>query len=74
MLGAEHPSTLVSMGKFAKYYSEKGDFNRALELGGECLKIRTRVLEAEHPATLVSMSNLALYYSKKGDVERALEH
>ena len=54
--------TLLSMSNLAAYYSEKGDYSKALELGGESLKIRTQVLGAEHPSTLASMNNLAAYY------------
>ena len=38
------------------------------KLGGECLKLRTRVLGAENRDALVSMCNLAKYYFGKEDL------
>jgi tetratricopeptide (TPR) repeat protein len=72
-LGAEHPSTLVSMTDLAKTYRNQGRWKDAEELGVLVMEKQKIVLGAEHPDTLISMSNVALAYSSQGRWKEAEE-
>jgi hypothetical protein len=50
-LGAEHPSTLGSMGNLAVTLRRLGGVERAYELMGKCYEGHVRVLGVEHPLT-----------------------
>jgi tetratricopeptide (TPR) repeat protein len=73
VLGAEHPSTLISMATLASTYDNQGRWDQAEELGVQVMETRKRVLGAEHPDTLTSMANLALTYGNQGRWDRAEE-
>ena len=71
VLGAEHPSTLISMGNLAATLSARGDFEGAQRYGERVLETSARILGTEHPDTLASMSNLAHTLRACGNLERA---
>ncbi|KAK5987003.1 Nephrocystin-3-like protein [Cladobotryum mycophilum] len=50
----------------AGYFSYKGEWKEAEDLGIQVMDIRKRVLGEEHPSTLTSMANLASTYSNQG--------
>jgi len=69
VLGAEHPSTLVSMGNFASTFRMQGRWKETEELEMQVMESRKKVLGAEHPDTLTSMANLASTYRSQRTVE-----
>jgi tetratricopeptide (TPR) repeat protein len=73
VLGAEHPSTLISMANLALTYSYQERWEEAEKLGIQVLETRKRVLGQEHPNTLISIANLALTYSYQERWEKAEE-
>jgi hypothetical protein len=72
-LGADHPGTLISTSKLARYYDGLGDSGRAAEMEEQCWRMTKAKLGADHLDTLTSMGNLAVYYDGVGDSERAAE-
>ena len=71
MLGAEHPSTLISLNNFAALLKVKGDLAGAEPLYRRTLEACERTLGAEHPSTLITLNNLATLLSDQGDLVRA---
>ena len=55
-LGAEHPSTLISVANLASTYRNQGRWNEAEKLEVQVMEMRKKVLGEEHPHTLTSMS------------------
>ncbi|MFD6878396.1 MULTISPECIES: FxSxx-COOH system tetratricopeptide repeat protein [unclassified Streptomyces] len=72
VLGADHPSTLISRNNLGYAYECAGDPGRAMPLYERTLKDRERVLGTDHPHTLSSRSNLADAYESAGDLGRAV--
>jgi hypothetical protein len=66
LLGAEHPSTLSSMGNLASTYWNQGRWNEAEQLQIQVMDMRKKLLGAKHPDTLSSMENLASTYQNQG--------
>ncbi|KAH9207879.1 hypothetical protein DL95DRAFT_481880 [Leptodontidium sp. 2 PMI_412] len=66
VLGAEHPSTLTSMGNLASTYRNQGRWKEAEDLEVQVIEMSSRVLGAEHPNTLTSMANLAATFWNQG--------
>lgn len=62
-----------AMAWLAGCYRGKGEYDRALELYGEALEIRTRLLGREHLSTATMLQSMALCHSRKGEYARALE-
>jgi len=58
-LGAEHPSTLVSMNNLALALSGQGKHAEAETMHWETLALKEKVSEKEHPHTLTSVYWLA---------------
>ena len=56
-LGAEHPSTLNSVGNLAICLEAMGQLQDAEVLHRRALEARERTLGAEHPSTLNSVGN-----------------
>ena len=73
LLGAEHPSTLISMGNLASTFWNQGRWKEAEELQAKELKICSRVLGEKHPDTLTSIGNLASTYRNQGRWKEAEE-
>jgi Tetratricopeptide repeat len=71
VLGAEHPSMLVSMVNLALTYSNKGWFKEAEGLEVQVIETRKRVLGVEHPDTLTSIMNLASTFWNQGQLKEA---
>ena len=67
VLGADHPSTLVSRNNLAGAYQAVGDLGRAIALYEQTLTDTVRVLGADHPSTLGSRNNLAGAYQAVGE-------
>ncbi len=60
------------MSNLAGLYDIQGEYNKALKLCEECLRMNKVVLGENHPGTLTSMNNLAVLYSRLGEYEKAL--
>ncbi|KAF1359506.1 HET-domain-containing protein [Lizonia empirigonia] len=65
-LGADHPSTLASMGNLASTYRNQGRWDDAEKLEVQVIETSKTKLGADHPDTLTSMANLASTYSNQG--------
>jgi len=72
-LGAEHPSTLTSMGNLASTYQNQGRWKQAEELEVQVTETMKRVLGEEHPDTLSSVANLAYTLKDQEREEEAVE-
>ncbi len=72
-LGADHPSTLLSMNALGDSYSSLGRHNDALKLREQTLALRKTKFGADHPETLMCMNNLAASYSAVGRHSDALK-
>eukprot|EP00435_Cladocopium_sp_Y103_P067321 s1251_g29.t2 len=70
-LGAEHPSTLVSVNNLAGCLRAMGQLKDAEPLYRRALEARERTLGAEHPSTLASVNNLALCLRAMGQLKDA---
>jgi hypothetical protein len=73
LLGAEHPSTLISMANLASTYRNQGRWKEAEELEVQVMETREKVLGVEHPSTLTSMANLASTVWNQGRWKEAEE-
>ena len=73
LLGAEHPSTLVSMVNLARTYRNQGQWKEAEKLNVQVIETSTILLGAEHPDTLTSMDNLASTFWNQGRWKEAEE-
>ena len=73
VLGAEHPSLLMSMNNLAEVLRHQGKYEQAEEMRRQALGLRETVLGKEHPDTLMSMSNLANVLSDQVSYEQAEE-
>ena len=62
LLGAEHPSNLISMANLANTYQNKGRWNEAEKLEVQVMEMNKKLFGTEHPDTLNSMENLASLY------------
>ena len=65
-LGADHPSTLTSMGNLASTYWKQGQWEEAEKLEVQAMEIRKMKLGADHPDRLSSMNNLAFAWKAQG--------
>ena len=72
-MGKEHPDYLTTLSNIASNYSDIGDYNKALELNLECLKIKEKVFGKENPSYLITIGNLSANYSNLGNFSKALE-
>ncbi|MCJ1349791.1 hypothetical protein MMC31_008032 [Peltigera leucophlebia] len=72
-LSADDPITFQSMHDLANFYYDQGKYQEAMQLYGQSLEARKRVLGDEHPDTLDSMSDLAVSYSRLGQHQKAVQ-
>ena len=72
-LGAEHPSTLVSVHNLATCLQARGQLKDAEALYRRALEAQERILGAEHPDTLRSGNNLANCLRAMGQLKDALK-
>ncbi|KAH7146098.1 hypothetical protein EDB81DRAFT_856613 [Dactylonectria macrodidyma] len=70
-LGADHPSTLTSMGNLASTYRNQGRWEEAEKLDVQVMETRKTKLGPDHPDTLTSMANLASTFRNQGRWEEA---
>ncbi|KAK1775995.1 hypothetical protein QBC45DRAFT_480219 [Copromyces sp. CBS 386.78] len=70
-LGADHPSTLTSMGNLASTFWNQGRWEEAEKLEVQVMETSKAKLGADHPDTLTSMANLASTYRSQGRWEEA---
>ena len=66
LLGPEHPSTLTTRSRAARFTGEAGDAAAARDQYAELLPIQERVLGPEHPDTLATRDNLASWTGQAG--------
>ncbi|KAF8165882.1 P-loop containing nucleoside triphosphate hydrolase protein [Crassisporium funariophilum] len=66
ILGADHPSTLISMENLAQIYSRQKQWVKATDLQVQVLDIKKGMLGTNHLDTLKSMEILAITYCKRG--------
>ena len=72
-LGEEHPDYALSLNNLAGYYSNLGDYRKAVEFGTQAMNICKQTLEENHPGYATSLSNLASYYCDLGEYNKAIE-
>ena len=65
-LGADHPSTLISIANLAATYRDQGRWDVAEKLQVQVMETSKTKLGADHPNTLTIMGNLALTYRDQG--------
>ena len=73
ILGENHPATLSVLDNLANFYSELGDYNKALEIRNAVYNTSKEILGEDDPDTLRSLGNLANSCSKLGDYNKAFE-
>ena len=71
-LGEDHRDTLVSMSNLAITYRALGQYDKALALNEQTLKLRRIKLGEDHLDTLASMNNLAITYNSLGQNDKTL--
>jgi tetratricopeptide (TPR) repeat protein len=71
-LGANHPSTAMSLNNLAGLYRSIGNYTDALPLLQRALQIWEEQLGANHPDTASSLNNLAGLYRSIGNYTEAL--
>ena len=71
-LGPEHPDTLTSMNNLAGLYYAKRDYDSALPLYLQCVKVRKKKLGPDHPDALTLVNGLVGLYESMGDHGSAL--
>ena len=74
VLGQNHPDIATSYNNIGVIYSDKGDYDKALEYHLKAMEIRESVLGANHPDTAMSYNNIGNVYFYKGDYDKALEY
>jgi hypothetical protein len=72
VLGADHPSTLISIANLASVYRNQGRRDTAEETEMQVMETKKNKLGADHPSTLTSMNNLALTWKEQGRDKEAL--
>ncbi|RPA85840.1 hypothetical protein BJ508DRAFT_168366 [Ascobolus immersus RN42] len=70
-LGYDHPDLLIVKETYANVLRSLGDYNAAMELHEEVLKISSERLFDDHPVTIAVRGELALTAQKKGLIARA---
>jgi tetratricopeptide (TPR) repeat protein len=73
VLGAEHPSTLISLGNLALTHHNLGRKEDAEKLYLQVLHTQQKILGPSHPNTVATKHNLALTYSSQRRHEDAKE-
>ena len=67
VLGPEHPDTLATRHRLARWTGEAGDAGGARDQLAALLPVRERVLGPEHPGTLATRASLAWWTGEAGD-------
>ena len=71
-LGPEHPDTISVMNCLARTHFDAANFDLALPLFHEAIRLRKATLGPEHPSTLTEMNNLATVYQAAGKLDLAV--
>ena len=71
VLGKEHPDTATSYNNIGYVYSDKGDYDNALEYLFMAKDIREQKLGPEHPLSRNTYGNIGNVYMKMGNEEEA---
>ncbi|KAK7181981.1 kinesin light chain [Paraphaeosphaeria sporulosa] len=71
-LGADHPSTLISMANLASTYRNQGRWEEAEKLQVQVMETSKMKLGTDHPDTLNSMNNLAFTWKSLGQTIKAI--
>ena len=71
VLGAKHPSTLVTMNNLAYVLGNQGLYAEAEQMHRQTLQLSEKVLGTEHPDTLRSIYNLASVLNNQGKYAEA---
>jgi tetratricopeptide (TPR) repeat protein len=74
VLGDEHPSTLISIGKMGILLENQGKYEEAMPYFVEDLETSRRVLGDEHPDTLISINNMGFLVYSQGKYEEAMPY
>jgi serine/threonine protein kinase/tetratricopeptide (TPR) repeat protein len=67
--GPEHPDTITITAALARAHLDAANFDLAVPLFQETLKLRKATLGPEHPSTLIDMNNLASAYQAAGRLD-----
>lgn len=71
-LDEDSPDTAENLDTLARLYCEQGQFEKAISLLQQALRIAEQTLEADDPNLAVMLNNLAWCYSSSGQYEEAL--
>lgn len=72
ILGHKHPDTLRSINGLATSYSNRGQYQEAMDLFKQTLELQKQILGEEHPDTIQSMNGLAISYFHLGQFQEAI--
>ena len=70
-LGADHPSTLMTVGNLANVLTKQGNLDEANAMNERALAGFERTLGADHPHTLMTVNNLAVVLKDQGKLDEA---
>lgn len=73
ILGADHPSTLVTKNNLAAVYRAAKNLPRAIELFDQVYKTRVKKSGADHPETLTVLGGLAQAHETAGHLNEAVD-
>jgi tetratricopeptide (TPR) repeat protein len=73
ILGNKHADYFTFLGNSATFYSELGDYQKALNIGKKVIEGEKEILGKIHENYLISLNNLALYNSELGNYILAFE-
>jgi WD40 repeat protein/serine/threonine protein kinase/tetratricopeptide (TPR) repeat protein len=71
-LGPDHPQTLKSMNELGVFYWQLRQFNKAIPVFEELVKLQEAKLGRDHPETLHSLANLGVNYKDSGQLKEAI--
>ena len=71
-LGENHPDYANSLSNLAQYYSNLGEYGKAIEIGTQAMNIQKQTLGENHPYYATALANLAMYYAGLGDYNEAV--
>ncbi|CAF3902839.1 unnamed protein product [Rotaria sp. Silwood1] len=74
ILPDKHPALADTYDSMAQIYSERLEFERAIELHRDVLAIQKKVLPPVHSAIARTFSNIALIYYNQDEVDAALDN
>ena len=72
--GEVNPNYAATLTNIARYYSQLGDYIKALEFGTKAVEIYKATCGEKHPEYAKSLNNLSLFYSNIGDYGKGVEY